>query len=144
MVIQLARSSTTLLCTIFFLVTQEIHNSLPGALDDISNLLHRVYSIHSTIYLFIYLYILSLVFLVPFIAMKHLLIHNGIVPFIIFCFSKYLLQSLCIGLYVYSFILFCRYHFYFRTTILPQPALMEDMLERLFGFSLMQFIYKTG
>uniref|UniRef100_A0A1I7XEJ4 Hyaluronidase n=1 Tax=Heterorhabditis bacteriophora TaxID=37862 RepID=A0A1I7XEJ4_HETBA len=41
-VIQLARSSTTLLCTIFFLVTQEVHNSLPGALDDICNPLHRV------------------------------------------------------------------------------------------------------
>uniref|UniRef100_A0A1I7WYJ7 C2H2-type domain-containing protein n=1 Tax=Heterorhabditis bacteriophora TaxID=37862 RepID=A0A1I7WYJ7_HETBA len=30
--IQLARSSTTLLCTIFFLVTKEIHNSLPGSI----------------------------------------------------------------------------------------------------------------
>uniref|UniRef100_A0A1I7XFS2 G_PROTEIN_RECEP_F1_2 domain-containing protein n=1 Tax=Heterorhabditis bacteriophora TaxID=37862 RepID=A0A1I7XFS2_HETBA len=39
--IQLARSSTTLLCTIFFLVTQEIHNSLSGAPDDICNPFHR-------------------------------------------------------------------------------------------------------
>uniref|UniRef100_A0A1I7WS53 FANCI_HD2 domain-containing protein n=1 Tax=Heterorhabditis bacteriophora TaxID=37862 RepID=A0A1I7WS53_HETBA len=41
-VIQLARSSTTLLCIILFLVTQEIHDSLPEALEDIGNLLHRV------------------------------------------------------------------------------------------------------
>uniref|UniRef100_A0A1I7XIC4 DUF4470 domain-containing protein n=1 Tax=Heterorhabditis bacteriophora TaxID=37862 RepID=A0A1I7XIC4_HETBA len=41
-VIQLARLSPTLLCTVFFLVTQELHNRLPGALDDICNPLHRV------------------------------------------------------------------------------------------------------
>uniref|UniRef100_A0A1I7WNN7 Solute carrier family 35 member F1 n=1 Tax=Heterorhabditis bacteriophora TaxID=37862 RepID=A0A1I7WNN7_HETBA len=37
----LARSSTTLLCTIFFLVTKEILNSYSGALDDIGTPLHR-------------------------------------------------------------------------------------------------------
>uniref|UniRef100_A0A1I7WH13 G_PROTEIN_RECEP_F1_2 domain-containing protein n=1 Tax=Heterorhabditis bacteriophora TaxID=37862 RepID=A0A1I7WH13_HETBA len=41
-VIQLISFSNTLLCTIFSLVTQEIHDSLPGALDDIGNVLHRV------------------------------------------------------------------------------------------------------
>uniref|UniRef100_A0A1I7WGR0 Secreted protein n=1 Tax=Heterorhabditis bacteriophora TaxID=37862 RepID=A0A1I7WGR0_HETBA len=46
-VIQLARSSTTLLCTIFFLVTQEIHNSLRGALDDIGTPLHRYFNLTS-------------------------------------------------------------------------------------------------
>uniref|UniRef100_A0A1I7W6U3 Uncharacterized protein n=1 Tax=Heterorhabditis bacteriophora TaxID=37862 RepID=A0A1I7W6U3_HETBA len=41
-VIQIARSFTILPCSVFFLVTQEIHDSLPGALDDICNPLHRV------------------------------------------------------------------------------------------------------
>uniref|UniRef100_A0A1I7WQM3 C2H2-type domain-containing protein n=1 Tax=Heterorhabditis bacteriophora TaxID=37862 RepID=A0A1I7WQM3_HETBA len=41
-VIQLARFPTTLPCFLFFLKTQEIHNSLPGALDDICNPPHRV------------------------------------------------------------------------------------------------------